>query len=142
MADIGRNDGAPAGDFIPHEFRRAVLALRHKFHLGRDFALAGVVHLADIPAAVFHPFGADRLQALFNGDFRAFVRVRAGGVIDGEFIAVLERDLAHRHAVFVNLARSRKRPACDMGAIIFVVMFGHCYSFCFLRGGSEKRSFL
>jgi len=39
---------APFGDFPADELRVEPLPLRHALHLGRDFALAGAMHLGDV----------------------------------------------------------------------------------------------
>jgi hypothetical protein len=45
VISVGREDGAPASNFAPHEIRVHLLAQRHELHLRGDFALPRVVHL-------------------------------------------------------------------------------------------------
>ena len=45
VVDVGRDDGAAAGDLVADELRRQPFADRDELHLGRDLALARVVQL-------------------------------------------------------------------------------------------------
>ena len=76
VVDVGRNDGAAASHFVTHELGGdvgidaqhlvlEVLAYRHIFHLGRDDALFGIVHLGDFPSGL----GAVGQVQVFEADF-------------------------------------------------------------------------
>src|SRR5262249_40043623 len=102
VIDVGRDDRAAAGDFVADELSRQSLADGDEFHLGRDLALARVVQLGDAAAgyraravqARLHPGGAPFRQAA-----RDVVALRTARIVNAQArCAVLERDLAHRHA--------------------------------------------
>ena len=112
VVDVGRNDGAAARDFGPHELGRQPLAHRDELHLRRDVAAARVVQLRDAPgpararrctarpprpvvdvAAPRNPRLTQRRQARSNRRTRGPLvsYTRSGGS------PPRQRDLAHRH---------------------------------------------
>ncbi len=52
MIDIGGNNHPPAGDFVAHQFRRQLLAVRDVRHLFRDDSPARVAHLGKIAVRI------------------------------------------------------------------------------------------
>ena len=77
-------------------------------------------------AARGDPARAHGLEAAAQVDQRGRVGVRAGGVVDGDLLAVGQRDLAHRHAdaglqaLHAHLARGGQRLARGGGGVAAV----------------------
>jgi hypothetical protein len=61
VMNVGGDDGAAAGDFAADEFRRYLFALGDVFHFFGNHALAGKMHLREIPSSAIH-----RRRTLFN----------------------------------------------------------------------------
>src|SRR5690606_7743466 len=120
VVDVGGDDRAAARDFLADEFGRdvvgdrgapvlpvtdvfgeagaaEVLALGDVFHLGRDDAAAGVVHLGDVAAGL----GAER-TAEGGGE-----RGDAAGAVGAELAVVLGAHLAR--GIFLDVA-ARELP--------------------------------
>ncbi len=124
---VGRNDGASARHFGPHELGIESFADRDELHLGRDDAAARVVQLGHRPAAAQRAGGsrrqrrrhrrrsgrddvqrpglardiAARLDPGLPQEWKPvanIVALRTARIVDAERrLAAAERDLAHRH---------------------------------------------
>ena len=124
MIDVGRDDGAPTGDFRPHELRIEPLAGRDELHLGRDDSSPSVVELRDRARAAEHrsperrrdllgragtwPMRAPALFDPATGQNPVTAKrrqamphvasLRTARVVDAQRgLAARQRDLTHRH---------------------------------------------